>query len=262
MKCWAATIGGCKKGSKEHLIPQSTFHDDADYKPRVIKGYGLPWSEDKIIEIPFASLTTKILCTYHNNVLSDLDREASRIAKTFLEIKNIFLRKSPRSNEELVVFHHSGDLLERWFLKTFINFQSLYNKDVLPPKELVEIVFGLRKYPDGVGLAVIGHKGGKYHSFDHDMKYVQILNNLNEIEFMVYEYFGISYLLPLTDQQMPKSLMHLDHNLKGYYPIDQYVSKIQGATVLVHPSKINFQFGNRQLIEINFSWGSQVGQPI
>ena len=255
MKCWATIIGGCTRSSKEHLISQSTFRNDTDYKPGVIKGYGFPWSENKIVEIPFASLSAKVLCSHHNNALSNLDNEAGMVAKTFLEVKNIFSKKSPRSNEEVVIFHHSGDLLQRWFLKTFINFQSLYNKSALPPKELVEIVFGLRKYPDGVGLAVLGHMGGYHHSFDHDMKYVQILNDSNEIEFMIFEYFGISYLLPLTDQAMPKKVMNLNHSLRGYSPIDQYISRVQGAPVLAHPKGINFKFGNRQRIEITFFWG-------
>lgn len=260
MKCWATIIGGCTKASKEHLVSQSTFHDDTDYRPGVIRGYGLPWSENKMVEIPFASLAAKVLCGYHNNALSSLDSEAGRVARTFLEVKNIFFKKSPRSNEEVITFHHSGDLFERWFLKTFINFQSLYNKFALPPKELVEIVFGLRKYPDGVGLAVFGHTGGYYHSFDHDMKYIQVLNDSQEIEFMIFEYFGISYLLPLTDQPMPKNLMNLSHNFKDYPPIDKYVSRIQGAPVLTHQKGISFKFGNRQRIEIIFSWGKSTSK--
>ena len=137
MNCWAATIGGCSKVSKEHLISQSTFHEDVDYKPNLIKGYGLPWDENKLIEIPFKSMSAKILCKNHNNALSSLDSEAGEIAKTFLELKNIFSKKSAKINEKNLKFYYSGDLLERWFLKTFINFQQLYNKNLLPPKELV-----------------------------------------------------------------------------------------------------------------------------
>ncbi len=207
-----------------------------------------------MVEIPFASLAAKVLCGYHNNALSILDSEAGRIARTFLDVKNIFFKKSPRSNEETITFRHSGGLIERWFLKTFINFQSLYNKSELPPQELVEIVFGLRKYPNGVGLAVFGHTGGYYHSFNHDIKYVQILNDSNKIEYIIFEYFGINYLLPLTDQLMPKNLMNLNHNLKNYPPIDEYISRIQGAPILTHPKEIHFKFGDRQRIEINFSW--------
>lgn len=48
MKCWATIIGGCSKMSKEHLISKSTFSDDADYKPGLIRGYGLPWDENKL----------------------------------------------------------------------------------------------------------------------------------------------------------------------------------------------------------------------
>jgi len=257
MECWATTLGGCTQISREHLISQSTFHDDTDYKPGIIRGYGLPWNENKIVEIPFASLAAKILCGYHNSALSILDSEAGGITKTFLEVKNIFSKKSPRSNGESVIFHHSGDLIERWFLKTFINFQSLYDKSALPPRELVEIVFGLRKFPDGVGLAVFGHTGGYHHSFDHDMKYVQILNNSNEIEFIIFQYFSISYLLPLTDQPMPASLMKLSYTLRNYSPIDKYLSRIQKAPVLTHPKEINFKFGNRQRIKIAFSWGAK-----
>lgn len=254
MKCWATTIGECSKISKEHLISKSTFRDDTDYKPGVIKGYGLPWNENELVEIPYAAISAKVLCTFHNNALSDLDAEAGEVAKTFLEVKSIFSQKSTRSSEERITFHHSGNLLERWFLKIFINFQSLYAKNTLPPKELVEIVFDQRKYPEGVGLAVFGHTGGYHHSFDHDMKYIQVLNNSNEIEFTIFEYFGISYLLPLTDQPMPKNLMSLNHRLRDYPPIDKYIARIQGAPVLTHPKGIHFKFGNNQRIEISFSW--------
>ena len=51
MKCWAETIGGCSKISKERLISKSTFHNDSGYKPGIIRGYGLPWNENKLIEI-------------------------------------------------------------------------------------------------------------------------------------------------------------------------------------------------------------------
>lgn len=252
------TIGGCTKISKEHLISKSVFHNDIDYNPGFIRGYGLPWNENKMVEIPFASLSAKVLCNHHNNALSNLDSEAGKVAKTFLEVKNIFFKKSLRSNEEKIIFRHSGDLLERWFLKTFINFQSLYNKNTLPPKELVEIVFGLRKYPNSVGLAVFGHNKGYYHSFNHDMKYVQILNDFNEIEFIIFEYFGISYLLPLTDQPTPRNLMNFSHNFRDYPPLDEYISRIQGASILVHPKEISFKFGNHQHIKITFSWNKTI----
>ena len=218
--------------------------------------YGLPFDEKNLVELPFESLAAKVLCINHNNALSKLDEEAGNITKTFLEIKKIFSQKTSNDYQKLITFSHSGYLLERWFLKIFINLQSLYAKNITPPKELIEIVFGLRNYPAGVGLAIFGHNGWDQHSFDQDMKYVQILNGSNQIEFVIFEYFGLNFLLPLTDQPMPKNVMNLGHNTEGYEPIDKYISKIQGAPTLVHPKGINFKLGDKKNIQINFSWGN------
>lgn len=255
-KCWASEDSECEgKMSREHLISQSTFKGIPEFENLKMRCFGLPWNENGYTDINYKALSSKVLCVKHNSMLSELDSEAGRIAEIFRSIERCLEKAKNATRHEDSQFNFSGTLLERWLLKTYINFHSLYFPNELPPKELIEIVFGKRHFPEGVGLATIGRKLIGLNEFGQDMKYVQIVNRAdNLVEYVLFQYFGINYLLPLTDQPMPKHMMELQHNRINYSPIDELVKNIQGASIHCHTEGINFEFGNYIKANIKINW--------
>ena len=83
--CWAAALGGCKKGSREHIVSKSLWTVET------VHVGGLPWCQNEMKTIGRASLTAKALCVAHNSALSPTDtaakaafhalREALRLTK-------------------------------------------------------------------------------------------------------------------------------------------------------------------------------------
>jgi hypothetical protein len=137
---------------------------------------GFKWCLNEPRKIPLKTLASKILCKKHNSALSDLDAaalaafEAIRENVRLSEVRNGVQAKNWRVVRLLI----DGMRLERWFLKTLINFgyQGEWcigpdSKSVgEPSKELVEIAFGRRKFENGAGLYIAGHAGEKVDSMD------------------------------------------------------------------------------------------------
>jgi len=84
MECWASCLGGCSdKISREHLVSQALFLED---KVRV---QGFSWCKDVEKEIGISGLTSKILCSQHNNDLSPVDEAGAKAFATLREIRRI-----------------------------------------------------------------------------------------------------------------------------------------------------------------------------
>lgn len=255
-KCWASLHSECSgKISREHLISQSTFRGVSAFEHGAIRAYGMPWNEKGIIEIKYTALASKILCIKHNGDMSKLDAEAGRVAEVFRNVEELLVRAKTATKQETVKFSFSGNLFERWFLKTYINFHSLYFPQDHLPKELGEIVFGERKFPDGVGLATVGRAAIGLQVFGQDMKYVQIVNSdTGGVEYVLFQYFGINYLLPLTDQPMPTNVMSLRHLVSGHSPIDELIENIQGGDIYPHLKGLDYQFGDHVRVVVSIDW--------
>jgi hypothetical protein len=161
----------CEKITREHLVSQCLFEGDE------IIVQGFPWCLNEPKSIGLSNLVAKILCKKHNSDTSELDSTALRAFDVFREsirINNVRgkMKKQPLWNVKR--FEIDGPLLERWFLKTLINL-SFGNQWTIgpgshaegtPSKELVEIVFGVRRFEKGGGLYIAGRAGEQIDSMD------------------------------------------------------------------------------------------------
>jgi hypothetical protein len=169
--CWAASLGGChEKISGEHIVSQGLFDEN------MLMVQGLPWCLDKPKSIGKANLTRNILCKHHNSELSILDAAALQAFNVFRESTKLMNARNGIDARSLTVRRMSinGPLLERWFLKTFINVaigQPLIigpgdHKVGTPSLNLVEVVFGRRELQAPAGLYLSGQAGENVVSED------------------------------------------------------------------------------------------------
>lgn len=174
---------------------------------------GFDWcKEEKIIGL--ASFTAKILCENHNNSLSDVDTEGKNAFEVFREmrrIENLPVRLRPSYTKP---FSINGNLLERWFLKTLINFSfrgsypiGLETKEIgVPSKELVEIVFGQRTFSGRSGLYFVVRVGQKIESSDK-VAFAPLFVQKSYIVGGLFSFRGFRFLLFLNPEGPPT---HLD----------------------------------------------------
>ncbi len=157
-ECWAASLGDCGGGiSREHLVSQSFFPEGS------ITVHGLHWCLGAPKTVSLASLTGHILCRTHNSRLSDLDTGIAATLRTLEASIDLYeaRKRLLRRHWTIKRFRINGILLERWFLKTFINFAVVDNKWIIgegthpggkPSNELVQVVFGIKKFQAKLGL--------------------------------------------------------------------------------------------------------------
>lgn len=157
--CWAHSLGNCGGGiSREHCVSKCIFAD----QPIFVQG--LDWCLSKPKEIRVESLTAKILCKDHNSALSELDTEAGSAFASMRDFAIMTTQrgKMPYINWAPKHFAIDGLKLERWCLKTLLNFS--FNRQLIigpgdhdpgtVPSSLVRIAFGLEKFTDGRGLYI------------------------------------------------------------------------------------------------------------
>lgn len=111
------------------------------------------------------SLGVKCLCKVHNEKLSDIDQAA---IDTFNTIRRLCEIRSARQkaglkrkwrNARLIV---DGRRFERWMLKTAINLSCVLKDEAAgwtPSREMVEVVFGRKTLPEGVGMGLLANVG-------------------------------------------------------------------------------------------------------
>src|ERR1035437_930614 len=157
MKCWAACLGDCgTKGSHEHIVSQCLYPDQS------IKVQGFPWCLDAPKEIGIVSLTQQILCKKHNEELgAKVDAGSKHMRDTLAQACRLLNAREKIQSRHWTIQYFETDmlLLERWCLKTLINTNHQGGLKYLddseadsPPCELVEFVFGGRRFTDYKGL--------------------------------------------------------------------------------------------------------------
>jgi hypothetical protein len=118
-----------------------------------IDRYGGSWiPQGKSQRVSIHNMSAKVLCSRHNEALSDLDG----IGKRFFE----FLRSDAVENEFLMI---NGYDLERWMLKVLCDYLASGwgpHKQVTwtPPERWLQILFGSDNVPNGSGLYLVRGK--------------------------------------------------------------------------------------------------------
>ncbi|MFO1041813.1 MAG: hypothetical protein U0941_08510 [Planctomycetaceae bacterium] len=154
--CFACGLNDCSRTiSREHYVSQSIL---TLFGNNNITAAGLPWIPDgQMKSVSVASLTSKILCTRHNESLSPLDDVASAFFR-FFTVQQHWVEA------ERLTFR--GNDLERWLLKTLCGLAMSGNatlngmpiKSWRPPLQWLEILFGGRDVESPAGLHFITGK--------------------------------------------------------------------------------------------------------
>jgi len=163
VNCWASNLGDCSdKQSVEHY----TTHGLWSAGENIISGFD--WQKGHPKMLPVQALQSKILCEKHNNQLSELDAEATRIFRSIGGALEAFLKwqRQPLNKPNFPGHYDaSGPLFERWCAKTVIDFVCVDKTDaswhdtrttlMRPPKDVVQAIYGSKqfKYPMGLYLA-------------------------------------------------------------------------------------------------------------
>ena len=248
-KCWANKISPCsEKLSKEHLVSKGIFTSN------IITITGQPWSEvGENVDIGINSFTSKILCTKHNNEFSTLDKQGIEAFTIFKQFDKLHLNRSKMKPRRWNVINSKkidGLLLERWLLKTTINL-SLFTSKPKPlglgfnstnnlPSELVEIVFGKRYFPDGMGLHVAF---GDKQKFDMNKDEV-FFNSIEQNDRVAGAFFSLRnfrFFLSLTD-------------IKDESFFEGLSGEWGKPLIKRRPSTVNVKIGPNMSHKIRFKW--------
>lgn len=240
MDCWSNCISGCSTDiSKEHYV------SDGFFEGRSITAFGLHWCRDKPIKIGLSRAVAKILCTTHNNALSQFDSEAKKISVFLTE--NI--RDKPLENNNIDI---NGIFLEKWALKTFFNLgyiggldQTSFTK-FMPPKNLVSYLYRNGEIEEGVGLYFISTpiNSGDY-SNSISWNAIHNLSNEGEITGMTFTLNGLRFVINIVPVRAEEKIK----NLGVINGVDY--SK---ADVKYRPIAINFRSKTAGIKRMNLIW--------
>lgn len=162
-KCYANTRGGCStKISGEHYVSHGLIKlyggNDPDFtiQHKTGKGVGHP--------VTPKNFKANILCQKHNTALHPADDAALAFA-SFL--RRIALRYDAGAGEwgEAEEITISGDDMQRWVLKLFLNhavtghFEVQQRKDVSFPPEAIDLLLDRATWPSTWGLTVPAELG-------------------------------------------------------------------------------------------------------
>ena len=159
--CWASGIGDCSaKQSVEHYVTRGLWSASA------IMISGFNWQNGEAKTLPVATLETKILCKSHNERLSEVDAEATRIFRFIGEALETFQHWQKQQPTKKQVFptryQADGQLFERWCAKTLIDFVCVEKSDTRwhdtgaavldPPIDAVNAMYGITTFEHPMGF--------------------------------------------------------------------------------------------------------------
>ena len=204
-RCWAKALGDCEgKISREHLVSGCFFPEGG------VTVRGFSWCLDEKT-VGLGSLTGRILCRRHNSKLSDLDSAImSTLANLEKSVRLFEARRKLLSRRWTVAqFAVDGLLLERWFLKTFINMSVVDNNRIIgegtrsvgtPSDELVKIAFGQSKFSGNLGLYSAAFAGETFN-FKHGLRLTPKSVGPNLLAGM-FTLYGFRFFLNLQSQEV------------------------------------------------------------
>lgn len=175
-RCWAKSLGDCSGPiSGEHYVSSGLFEQSELF----VQGFN--WCKNEIKQIPKKSLVANILCREHNTRLTEVDKAGIRAFRTLQEstrLSNVRNTLKPRY-WNIVRLEIDGLMLERWFLKTLINFACGGEQRIgpdsnavgQPSDNLVRISYGLDKFEGQAGLYLLA-AAGQNHQLEDRIEYM------------------------------------------------------------------------------------------
>jgi len=158
-ECWANSLGDCGgEISREHYVSECVFPKQSIF----VQGHD--WCLERPKECRIETLTAKILCKHHNETLSELDAAAGQAFNSIRAFTETRMNRAgmPYLNWAPKQFTIDGRRLERWCLKTLLNF-SFNRQLIIGPgnhragivdSNLARIAFGLDEFTEGRGLYI------------------------------------------------------------------------------------------------------------
>jgi len=259
--CWAGSLGDCGGGiSREHYVSECLFPNQSIFVQ------GLDWCLDKPKELRIESLTAKILCKDHNAALSELDAAAGLAFSSMRDYATTTTERDqmPHLNWAPKQFTIDGPKLERWCLKTLLNFG--FNRQLIigpgthdpgtVPSNLIRIAFGFEEFSDGRGLYTAFRQNETFN-LEHRFGYTAKAQgpNLAMGSFRLCGFRFYLNLLPtatkhtaIEDSQVFYRQTHFAHRLVPVRPVDD--TEIIESTI--RASRFKEKFSHR----LSISWSS------
>lgn len=253
VNCWARELGDCCDAqSKEHYVTKGLFNSKG------LHVRGLPWCRHETKRIGLGSAASSILCRDHNSRLSPLDAEAVRTFEALREIFELRHRQAqlPPRLWKKRVWTVNARLLERWFLKTFINLGQIQQpieqwrgaSEGKPPLDAVRAVFGLAPITTPFGLHAAAGVGQKVMSDGDTLAFVSLRHVTDRtLAAGAFEFRGFRFVLKWTGQDLEpflRTAASRDPSFAGWDGGD-----------LIHPlKKVVFSSGGRAAQELHFKW--------
>lgn len=247
MGCWAADLGDCDgKLSGEHIVSAGLWSGPW------LTVEGGPWGTPR--ELGLANLTAKILCRRHNSRLSEADTAgADAFAAITASIALTNARKSiPAQPWMRHGFSVDGPGLERWFLKTAINVAIFLKREPpwahdpkhgLPPRDVVEMAFGIRPVPRPFGLYTVAAVGDPIVSKE-EVRCHMLYAKGKRVAGATFVFRGFEFMLNLTSA-----------------PVEGILSQIENSIVIrpkdqlhYHLSRINSDVNGYRSHFLDFNW--------
>jgi hypothetical protein len=197
-KCYAAALGGCSVGlTAEHYISESVLKEMEKLGPMTLSG--VSWlNEPKVISS--STLKARILCETHNERLSALDTEASRLFRWLTPIAVPGADLSPQIDLD-------GKLFERWLLKVLCGLLASGNLQYsnarvhgTPGIDWLQILYGLAPMQPPRG--VYQWTGRDERDYQHGISVKPVYHTLNQdlaLTGAVFTLHGIRWLLAMQD---------------------------------------------------------------
>ncbi|MGZ5434515.1 MAG: hypothetical protein ACXWID_20045 [Pyrinomonadaceae bacterium] len=253
IKCWASELGGCSTTqSREHYITRALWPDGG------ITIRGFEWLDGRAKTVGVDSLTAKILCDKHNNLLSPLDAEASRVFRT---VGEIFLLNEARGKTKLSKqywkvqkYEASGKIFERWAAKYLVGLFCVVGKDtcwhetqtepIRPPLRIVRAIFGEIGFEKPIGLYLAAISGDSFDGVD-GVTMSPLFHPEGGLLGGHFEFKGFSFVIWLSEED-PHSFTMAGRPGTQFGP---------GANELLYRPQ-TWQFTSRHIItaRISFDW--------
>jgi hypothetical protein len=159
--CFASSLADCSADiSREHFVSAAVLKLIGG--EGLVHASGLPWQKGETKALSVNALASRILCSRHNNALSQLDSAAVQFFELLSNLRASHDRVAGDSQDTCIGVVNGHDL-ERWFLKAMIG--GLYSGNMTiggaqqqhspPPQNQLEFLFGERSYLKGWGLYVL-----------------------------------------------------------------------------------------------------------
>lgn len=253
VKCYASCLENCSdKQSKEHYISKGIWRND------VITFDGFHWMKGETKTLPVLSVASKILCTTHNPALSRLDIVFQKLFDIGAKFHNNQynrgkLKRSAIWKPDRETF--DGYDLERLLAKIAVGviqeepsvrWHPEGTLAIDPPREIVEVIFGNKRFQPPMGLYFVNSVGDTIINEDR----VTIHTTLHPDTG-----WFIGAIVAIRHWQLFINLSEID-------PMDYNMESVSGKNIGKNASapvyriqQINFNAGSKLSGRITIDWG-------